>query len=89
MATSLRSKWAVGKARGGRIAGPLDALSLAQGIRSPFHVYSTICPFDALSLAQGICVGWLAMSKRQRVEWLEVKAGEFRFESVKDSDFQP
>jgi hypothetical protein len=82
MVTSLRSKWAVGKARGGRISGPFDALSLAQGIRraslrSPFHVYSPIC------------VGWLAMSKRQRVEWLEVKAGEFRFESVKDSDFQP
>ena len=67
MVTSLRSKWAVWKARGGRISGPFDALSLAQGIR----------------------VGWLAMSERQRAEWLEVKAGEFRFESAKDSDFQP
>jgi hypothetical protein len=71
MVTSLRSKWVVGKARGERISGPFDALSLAQGIRraslrSPFQVYSPVC-----------------------VEWLEVKAGEFRFESVKDSDFQP
>jgi hypothetical protein len=54
----LRSKWAVGKTRGERLSDPFDALSLAQGIDTlQCHVYSLIC------------VEWLAMSKRKRVEW--------------------